>query len=518
MKHIYDFDSAFFKIVRIIPGFITIFLLLAPIWATLLGKPEIVLYYVAFLSVYWFYKTIVTNVGNLIAFRRYKRALALNWDDMIKKLVWSELPNQEQLPASFEALRVVVLVPVYKEPYAVLKATFDSIKNSTFDLKKISVVVGLEVSAGPQFEEQMSRLQAEYQGVFAEFKYYLHPKDIPGEAVGIAGANLNWASREYAKELLEKGEDLRNYQVIKYDSDMLIHPKFISNYIHTYLTTPNRYYAFFSPAIMLYSNNYWEVPVLMRVFSGVLTLALMSEWVVSKKKKQSFSCYGFNLQLLHQIDYFDPKIGVDDTGFYWRAFLALDGNFRGEEFYAPCYNDAVQADTYVKSHVVMYKQLRRWGWGAIVYPMTIQGIKNNKKISVRKKIGSVVELFRVYNLYSTLTFLLSFSIPLITLLNPDFGLSSSAHVLPKIVSTLLTFSLLGLFPSRSILEALYGQPPKSRGVIFFLWHYFEQLLLVVFSLTLGFFPYLQAQIEMMLGKSMTFMVTPKVRDGQKAEL
>lgn len=518
MKHIYDFDSPFFKIVRVIPGVVTIGLLLAPIWATLIGKPQIVLYYVAFLSVYWFYKTIVTNVGNFIAYRRYRRALDLDWDAMIKRIEWSELPNQEQLPESYDALKVAVLIPAYKESYSVLKATFDSIKNSTFDLKKISLVVGLEASAGPEREEVMKQLQSEYNDVFHEFKYYIHPKDIPGEAVGIAGANLNWASRGFAKDVMERGENLKNYQVIKYDSDMLIHQKFISNYVHTYLTTPNRYYAFFSPAVMLYSNNYWEVPVLMRVFSGVLTLALMSEWVVAKKKKQSFSCYGFNLNLLHQIDYFDPKIGVDDTGFYWRAFLALDGNFRGEEFYAPCYNDAVQADTYVKSHVIMYKQLRRWGWGAIVYPMTIQGLTNNKNISTRKKVGSMVEMFRVYNLYSTIAFLLSFSIPIITLMNPDFGLSSSAHVLPKIVSTLMTLALVGLFPSRSILEGLYGPPPKKLGILFFIWHYFEQLMLVVFSLTLGFFPYLQAQIEMMLGKSMTFMVTPKVREGQKVEL
>lgn len=517
MKHIYDFNSPYFKVVRIIPGLVTIFLLLAPIWATIIGKPEIVLYYVAFLSVYWFYKTIVTNLGNFIAFRRYKRALALDWDWMIRDIVWSDLPNPEQLPASFEELHVVVLIPFYKEPYEVLKETVESIKNSTFESKKISVVFGVEMSAGEPAALNAKRLLEEYGEYFHELKYYFHPKDIEGEAVGIAGANLAWASREYVKELLKKGENIANYQVIKYDSDMLIHPKFISNYIHTYLVTPNRYHAFFSPAIMLYSNNYWEVPVLMRVFSGVLTLSLMSEWVVAKKNKQSFSCYGFSLKLLHEIDYFDPKIGVDDTGFYWKAFLALDGHFRGEEFYAPCYNDAVLAETYVKSHVVMYKQLRRWGWGAIVYPMTIQGITNNKNISFKKKISSMAELFRVYNLYSTITFLLTFSIPLITLLNPDFGLSSSAHVLPKIVSTILTLSLIGLLPSRSVLEALYGPPPKSKGIIFFLWHYLEQVMLVIFSLTFGFFPYLQAQIEMMMGKTMTFMVTPKMRDGKSSE-
>jgi hypothetical protein len=71
--------------------------------------------------------------------------------------------------------------------------------------------------------------------------------------------------------------------------------------------------------------------------------------------------------------------------------------------------------------------------------------------------------------------------------------------------------MVGLIPSRWVLEGLYGHPPKKYGMLFFIWHFAEQLMLIVFSLTLGFFPYLQAQIEMMFGKSMTFLVTPKMR-------
>jgi len=372
-------------------------------------------------------------------------------------------------------------------------------------------VYAVEESGGVFALENAQRIIAEYAGEFADIRFYIHPMGMAGEAVGIAGPNLSWASRHYVADLQAENKNLADYLVIKFDCDMQISPKFLSNYVHTYLTMPNRYKAFYAPAVMLYSNNYWEVPVLMRVFSGVLTLALMSEWVVAKKQKQSFSAYGFNLKLLHEIDYWDPMIGVDDTGFYWRAYLSLDGEFRGEEFYSPCFNDAVQAETYFKTHVVQYKVLRRWGWGAIVYPMTIQGIINNNKIPFLSKVASMGEMFRVYNLYSTIAFLLTFSIPLIVLMNPDFSLYSSAHVLPKIISWLLTMSMIGLIPSRWVLEGLYGRPPKKLGMLFFFWHFAEQLMLIVFSLTLGFFPYLQAQIEMMFGKSMTFLVTPKMR-------
>ncbi len=511
MKRSYDLNSFSFKIVRVIPGFVTLFLLTAPIWATLLGYPELVLYYVAFLAVYWFYKTILTNIGNFVALRRYRRALDLDWDKMIASLNWDDLPDREQLPRSFEDLNAVVMIPFFKEEYAVLKETTEAIKNSTFDTKKITIVWCSEERGGEQPQIDIKRIIDEYSQYFKSMKVYVHPAGIPGEPIGIAAPNLNWGAKAYVKELLEAGEDLKNYIVIKYDSDLLIHKKFISNFVHTYLTVKDRYFAFFSPAIMLYANNYWQVPVLMRVFSGALTIALMSEWITAKRGKQSFSCFGFSLQLLHDIDYWDPLIGVDDTGFYWRAYLALDGKFRGEEFYAPAYSDAVQAEDYYKTHVVQYKQLRRWGWGAIVYPMTLQGIMANSKIKLRSKVSSIAELFRAYNLYTTIAFLLTFAIPIIALVNPDFGLSSSAHVLPKIISSILTLSLLGLLPSRWVLEELYGAPPAKYGKLFHLWHYFEQVMLMIFSLTLGFFPYLQAQIEMMLGKSMNFIVTPKVR-------
>lgn len=511
MKQNYDLNSKSFKLVRIVPGLITIILLTSPLWATLFGFPELILYYVAFLSVYWFYKMITTNIGNMIVFRRYKRAMALDWDKMNAALDWNTLPNPEQLPDSYEAFTQVVLLPFYKEPFDVLHATVESIKQSTFDLKKIILVLAIEESGGEETLHNTQRLVEEYKEVFKDIRYYVHPKNVPGEAVGIAGPNLNFAARGFVRDLQEKGENLKNYLVIKYDSDMLIHKNFISNLVHTYLVSADRYHAFYSPAVMLYSNNYWQVPLLMRVFSGALTIALMSEWVTSKRTKQAFSCYGFCLQLLHDIDYLDPFIGVDDTGFYWRAFLALKGHFRGEEFYAPAYNDAVQAETYLKTHVVQYKQLRRWGWGAIVYPMTLQSIASSNGMSVKKRLASLGELFRVYNLYTTLTFLLTFGIPIVALVNPDFSLSSAAHVLPKIISSILTLSLLGIVPVQIILEAMYGPPPKERGFLFFLWHYVEQIMLLVFSLTFGFFPYFQAQIEMMFGKSMVFIVTPKLR-------
>jgi len=510
----YDLNGWSFKFFRTLPGVITLLLLLSPIWGTLLGVPQLVLYYITFVAVFWVFKSVITTIANFVAYSRVDEAVKTDWNEKIKTVKFSDDLAQDYLPDTYEKLEHVVFVPFYKEPYEVLYATTRAIADSEYDVKnKISVVFAVEESGGEPARENAEKILKEFAGVFKDIRYYVHPKDIPGEVKGIAGANLRFAARSYVADMRERGLKTENFIATKFDSDLRVHPKFFSALTYKYMITPDRYHCFFSPAVMLYSNNYWEVPVLMRVISGALTLALLSEWVTAKDSKQSFSCYSFNLHLLDRIDYWDPRIGVDDTGFYWNAYLHLDGRFRGEEIYIPTYSDAVDSGSLVKTHVAQYKQLHRWGWGVIVFPITMQGILKNNHIPAPERVWTFLSLFRVYNFWVTIAFLITFGIPLIALVNKDFGLLGIAHVLPRVISYMLTFSLLFLVPSRIILERLYGPPPKNKGILFFYWHYFEQLLLAISMLTFNFLPYLQAQVEMMFGKmKKEHMVTPKGKE------
>jgi hypothetical protein len=512
-KKVYDLNSWSFKVLSVVPGVITIFLLTSPIWASIFGFPQLVLYYITFLAVFWVFKSITASVGNFVAFSRMQKTLATDWNEKIEKLPFEKDLATDYLPKTYDDFNHAVMIPFYKEDYETLSTTMKALADSEYDTKnKVYVVLAVEESGGPEAEENAKRLQKDFKDSFKTIRYYIHPKDIPGEVKGIAGANLRFAAREFVKEVTAEGLKIENFLVTKFDSDLRVHSKFLSALTFKYLTTRDRYHCFFSPAIMLYSNNYWNVPILMRVISSSITLATMSEWITAKNTKQSFSCYSFNLHLLDRIDYWDPRIGVDDTSFYWNAYLHLDGRFRGEEFYVPTYMDAVHAGDFVKTHVAQYKQLHRWGWGVIVFPMTLQGLLRNNRIPPLERLGSIMNLFQVYNIWVTIAFLLTFGIPMIALMNRDFGLLGIAHVLPRVISYLLTFSLIGLFPSRFILEELYGSPPKEKGVIFYLWHFFEQILLTFTMLTFNFLPYIQAQFEMMFGKmKKEHMITPKAR-------
>lgn len=512
MEKVYDIESFSFKIYRAIPGLITIILITSPLWATLLGFPQLVLYYVTFLAVFWLYKSFISSAAIVLGYNRMKSTLTVDWNKKLENINWDALPNKEDLPKSLDGFYMAIIIPFYKESYDVLSSTMDAIVKSEINKKRLLVVLGVEESGGPEALQHAERLKKEYSKHFRLLEYYIHPKDIPGEVKGINGANLRFAAKAFYQRLQEEKINPEHVFMLKYDSDLQVHPKLIAALGFKYLITPDRKHAFYSPAIMLYSNNYWDVPILIRVFSGSLTLALLSEWVTAKRNKQSFSCYGFNYQLLHEIDYWDPKIGVDDTAFFWNAYLCSNGKFRGEEVYIPTYSDAVQSNTVVGTHLVLYKQLLRWGWGVIVYPMTMQGLLRNKKISIHEKMRSITELVRAYNMWVTIAFLLTFGIPLVVLLNNSFSFQSIAHVLPRIVSYVLSFSLVGLLPSRWALEAFYGAPPKSKGKLFHFWHYLEQLLLTINALTFGFLPHIQAQVEMMLGKhKKAHLVTPKYR-------
>src|SRR5690606_28338438 len=153
-----------------------------------------------------------------------------------------------------------------------------------------------------------------------------------------------------------------------------------------YYTVPNPRRAFFSTAVHTFLNNLFRVPVLIRVASSSLTLAIMSEWVTKKKFRESFSSYVVNLKTVEEVGYWDPEVGIDDSTFYYYGLIRYAGDFRGEEVYTPTYNDAVENETTRKSYRSYYKQQLRWGWGVISFPMTFAALYRNKEIPFASKL------------------------------------------------------------------------------------------------------------------------------------
>lgn len=499
---VYNMSRASFFWFRIIPGAIAILLLTLPFWTSLLGIVDVVLLYLAFLATYVLYKSAQTAIANIIGYRNTNRDSGRDWAGDLQDLKVGNLPDRDTLPSNPDDLYHLIFIPIYKEPYDVLKPTFDALATQDYPhMDKVIIVAAVEERAGEEQKKVIRKIKKKYASKFGDIWDFYHPFGIPGEVVGDACANLRWAGVESSKKLAAEKKSSKHTLFTKFDSDTRLHPKHLSALTYKYLTNEKRLNTFFSPSTVIYSNNYWKVPGITRVFFGTLTLGIIAEWVMEKHKKQSFSCYSGNFMRLEKADFWDATTGAEDTYYFWNMFLHLDGDFIGEPFYLPARMDSVEGTSLIGSLRALYKQQLRWGWGVLIMPMAIQGMSWNPKISLGQKISKFGVLFRAYNFLLTTGLLLTLAMPVLTLINGNLEYSSISYNLPKIISYLLTASMIFQIPTKYYIWKYYGSPPKKKSFLFkAYWWTLEPFLMFVNLWTYYLLPRIQAIYEMTVGK------------------
>lgn len=506
------------RIFEILPGlFVWILLLLPVIFAILRWDIGIVIY-MSFLVMYWLFRTFKFLIGVYIGIKRMKKEKETDWVGKIKKL------NSPK----YEKLRYVYLCPVYAETLEILEPSFEAWADSDIDTKKMDVVIAIEETKKELQIRNFKRLKEKYAHRFGSMRYYIHPSGIPGEVVGVKGANINWAARHLVKDLEREGKDLSNYLLITCDSDLRPHPKYLSAVTYKYLTIEDPEYTFYASAVHSFNNNIWSVPPIIRTQSNMLTLVVLHLWVFDRSlklpfvkervyTKDTFSSYIVNLKTLKEVEFWDPEIPNDDTAFYWNSILRTKGKFKSQEVYVPTYNDAVENKTFVKSHVSFYKQQYRWGWGIINFPISLAVMfSKGGEFPAYKKFLMLKMMFD-YLWVLTIVFVLTFGLNIVSILNPAYQYTVFAYNLPRILSYVFTFVVFLNFPM-VIFRRKITPVPKGwkwwRHVLDFL----ETFLIAVNMLSFAFVPYIQAITEMMLGRGQfkrNFYVTEKVRIKEK---
>jgi hypothetical protein len=252
----------------------------------------------------------------------------------------------------------------------------------------------------------------------------------------------------------------------------------------------------------------------MRIEANAVTLGVLSDWAINNgKMKKTFSAFSTSLQTLIDADYFNVYLGADDTIFYWRAFFARKGKFEGLCHYIPYSADAVEGKNYLDSHKSLYKQLLRWGWGAVDFPLSIKGfLINDGEIATVKKLHWALRHIQDRVILVNIVFLITFGFGIVTLVNPLVKQSSFAYSLPNIMSSILTITLVCLLPSTIYRMKLSSPVPKEwpfyKKILVFL----EGPLIILNLLTFSFVPWIEAQTRMMFGTKMRDLYhTPKVR-------
>jgi hypothetical protein len=503
------------RIYEIIPGFFTWLLILSPVIFALLRWDQAFAIYVAFLVAYWLLRTIKFMVGIYIGLRRMKRDLAIDWMSKIHNEVGEE----------FKSMRYIYLCPVHSETLEVLEPSFKSWAESDIGADKIDVVVAIEEKKQELQIANFEKLKEKYGKVFGSMQYYIHPFGIFGEVAGVKGGNINWAARHYVEDLEKQGKDISKYLLISCDSDQRPHPKYLSAVMYKYLTTEdpdNRYYA---SAVHTFNNNIWHVPALIRAQSNMLTLVLLHNWVIDKYKRipfvgetiyvrDSFSSFIVNLKTLKDLEYWNPDIANDDTAFYWNAMVRTKGTFKSQEVYIPTYNDAVENETYLKSHISFYKQQHRWGWGIVNVPITFAAMfRKDDDFPVYRKVFLLRNIFEYQIWYLTVVFILTFGLIIMGWLSPTYQYTVLAYNLQKALSYIFTGITLTNIPM-VLFRRQVTPVPKGWKWWRYVLDFLETFLVTINMLTFGFIPYVQAQTEMMLGLASfrrNFYVTEKVR-------
>jgi hypothetical protein len=451
--------------------------------------------------------------GLIMGYRKYSEEIKVDWLQKCHELDFTHLPDKATLPKDLKSVDHIILIPTVSEPYDVIKASFHSILNQTFDTKQMTIVYTIEEKYSEKTKKIIEKVIKNHKEKFKEILLYVHPAGIPGEAIGVAAANRTWGAKSAVKHLKDSNKNLRNYIFSTIDADHVIHSQYISRLTHLFLSADKRDNKYYSTAVHLFDNNIWKVPMMMRIEANAVTLGSLSDWMVTHRDvKDSFSSYSCSLQTLIDADFWDVTLGIDDTIFYWRAFIVRDGDFEGVPHFIPYSADAVEGKNFIDSHISLYKQLLRWGWGAIDFPLSVKEFLKNKRIPLSKKLYWMFKHIEKRVVLINIVFLITFGFSLVTMVNPYVKQSNFAYSLPDIMSAILTITLIFMLPVTVYKFKLTKPMPKEWNIFRKFLILFDTPLIIFNLLTYSFVPWIEAQTRMLLGKKMKDLYhTPKVR-------
>lgn len=502
-KLVDKYDNFFQRIFEILPGLLIWILLLAPIWAGF-SFPLLVINVLLVLTVYWAYRAIMLTTGGILGFIQYRLDLKKDWLVEAQKLKRENLPNPETLPEKNLLPKHLIVIANYGEEYDVLCKSIKALMAQNYPRELIYLAISIEerkAKKDPEYAKRGEYLKRDF-GEFFEDRlfFFVHPDNIDGEAIG-AAANRAWGTENSVAELEKRGENISEFLITAPDGDVTFHKDYLAACSYKWLVSEKRNQKFYQTAVYTFNNNYWDVPILIRILSTSLTLPVLSSSVLEKFKRETFSCYSVNLKVMKDVDYWDTTLAIDDTTFYWRPYLHFHGDWMCEVFYIPLSADAIYDPSYVKNHVDQYRQYVRWGWGVISFPIGMKVLLKDPKIKITEKIYKVFHLFEVFVLWKVLAFLLTFGIPLILLINRDLDDLVISHSIPQTVSLIMTVASIFVVPS-AVLKVLL-MPPKPKKMK---WSKFIFLIILelplnfVVLMTFSFLPFIESTTRMMLGQ------------------
>jgi hypothetical protein len=226
----------------------------------------------------------------------------------------------------------------------------------------------------------------------------------------------------------------------------------------------------------------------------------------------TFSSHSMNFKTLVEMNFWATKNVSEDSRIFWQSILFYDGKYRVVPLHYPISMDANLAGDIWQTGVNVYKQQRRWGWGAENIPYLLFGFWQNKKIPLKTKLFwafNHLEGFWSWSTNALIIFMLGW-LPLF-LGGQKFNVMVLSYNLPQITRAIMTLAMVGLISSAIYGISLLPPRPQKHNNLKYLFLVIQWILLPGTIIIFGSLPGLEAQTRLMFGRYMGFWVTPKER-------
>lgn len=512
-------DYKIYRILEILPGFLSIFTLVV-LFILSYFKPVFVAYFIIAFDVYWLLLVIYMAIFLITSYFRLKQGLKTNWRQKCENLAAGQFELEKaasdclaQQHMKWTDVWHLIVLPTYNEGVDIIRTSLRAIYEDDFPSSQMIVALAIEERAGPSAREKAEIIRQEFADKFGRFEIVFHPDGLEGELKG-KGANQAWCVRQVKEKLIDKeGFDYNRILVSVFDIDTIVRRGYFFALTYRFLSVTKPYRTSYQP-IPVYHNNVWNAPFFSRVAASSNTFWQMI-MQVRQESLVTYSSHSMTFKALVDINFWSPKSVSEDSRIFWHCLMHYNGDYRVEPIYYDVSMDVTCDSNIPKTALSLYKQQRRWAWGAENIPYLIFNTMKRWRNPGFKR-GVIIEhiIIQLYGFHAWATNALIIGVlgwmPM--LLGGDrFNATVLSSNLPTVTQNLMNFAMVGLFLSAVISTLLLPKRPKQYTVWKNIKMTMEWLLVPVVIVFFGSVPCLDAQIRLMRGKYMGFWVTPKSR-------
>lgn len=526
---------------EIIPG--------ALLWSTFLGlfifsffQPVAVAIFIIAYDLYWLIRVTYFSVFMLLAYRRLRTERGTDWRmrcekisgeipaylrELEEELAWAEsegapkrslrlhLQEVRRIEAEkidvwdWTTIRHLVIFPTYREGIEILRSSLGALLQADYPNKRMIVVVAFEEREGIPAYRKEKILRREFGSSFGAFLTTFHPDGISGEA-RVKGANMAWAARQVKQHLDRKKIAYDRVILSAFDADTCVDRQYFGCLTYNYIIHPQRTRRSYQP-LPMYHNNIWDAPSFARVVANSTTFWHMVQ-SIRPDLLITFSSHAMSFQALVEVGYWPVDVISDDSVIFYSCYLYYGGEYETIPLYVPVSMDANLAESYWRTLINQYKQMRRWAWGIEKFPLMMRGFLIDRAISLRKKVKHLFRMLEGNYSWASAPFVIPIfgTFPLLVG-GREFMQTVLAYNFIYTTRSILSMALIGVFLSVFLCHALLPPRPARYGR----WRTASMTLqwaLVPFSyIFLVGLPAVDAQTRLMLGRYLTFWVTDKKR-------